>query len=161
MFDSVTPWTVAHQAPPPMEFSRQEYWSGSPFPSPGDLPCPGIEPRSPALQADALPSEPPGKPVRAREMQKELAVAHTITPPTGKLTLQLCRKPNGLGLFKPERKVLLLKKITNHQRLLKVSLNPPNVSQGFGHALVFPFSLRGIVTSSCFKERTEPVLGKS
>ena len=58
----VTPWTVAYQAPPSMEFSRQEYWSGLPFPSPGDLPDPGIEPGSPALQADALPSEPPGKP---------------------------------------------------------------------------------------------------
>ena len=56
-----TPWTVAHQAPPSMGFSRQEYWSGLPFPSPGDLPDPGIEPRSPALQADALTSEPPGK----------------------------------------------------------------------------------------------------
>ena len=57
-----TPWTVAHQAPLSMEFSRQEYWSGVPFSSPGDLPNPGIEPRSPTLQADALPSEPPGKP---------------------------------------------------------------------------------------------------
>ena len=57
-----TPWTVAHQAPPSMGFSRQEYWSGLPFPSPGDLPDPGIEPRSPAFQADALTSEPPGKP---------------------------------------------------------------------------------------------------
>ena len=57
-----TPWTVAYQAPLSMEFSRQEYWSGLPFPSPGDLPDPGIEPRSPALQADALTSEPPGKP---------------------------------------------------------------------------------------------------
>ena len=54
------PWAVAHQAPPSMEFSRQEYWSGLPFPSPGDLPNPGIEPGSPALQADALLSEPPG-----------------------------------------------------------------------------------------------------
>ena len=58
----VTPWTVAYQAPQSMEFSRQEYWSGLPFPSPGDLPDPGIEPGSPALQADSLPSEPPGKP---------------------------------------------------------------------------------------------------
>ena len=57
-----TPWTVAHQAPLSMGFSRQGYWSGVPFPSPGDLPDPGIEPGSPALQADALPSEPPGKP---------------------------------------------------------------------------------------------------
>ena len=56
-----TPWTVAYQAPLSMEFSRQEYWSGLPFPSPWDLPDPGIEPRSPALQADTLPSEPPGK----------------------------------------------------------------------------------------------------
>ena len=54
-----TPWTVAYQAPPSMEFSRQEYWSGLPFPSPGDLPDPGIEPGSPALRADALPSDPP------------------------------------------------------------------------------------------------------
>ena len=58
----MTPWTVAHQAPPSMGFSRQEYWSGLPFSSPGDLPDPGIEPRSPALQAEALTSEPPGKP---------------------------------------------------------------------------------------------------
>ena len=56
-----TPWTVAHQAPLSKGFSRQESWSGLPFPSPGDLPNPGIEPRSPTLQADALTSEPPGK----------------------------------------------------------------------------------------------------
>ena len=54
----VTPWTVAHQALLSMGFSRQEYWSGLPFPSPGDLRSPGIEPRSPALQADSLPYEP-------------------------------------------------------------------------------------------------------
>ena len=59
----VTPWTAAHQAPQSMGFSRQEYWSGLPFPSPGDLPDPGIEPGSPALEADALTSEPPGKPI--------------------------------------------------------------------------------------------------
>ena len=58
-----TPWTVAYQAPPSMGFSRQECWSGVPLPSPGDLPEPGIKPRSPTLQADALPSEPPGKPL--------------------------------------------------------------------------------------------------
>ena len=56
------PWIVAYQAPPSMGFSRQEYWSGLPFPSPGDLPNPGIEPGSPALEADALTSQPPGKP---------------------------------------------------------------------------------------------------
>ena len=53
----MTPWTVACQAPPSMGFSRQEYWSGLPFPSPGDLSNPGIKPRSPELQADSLPSE--------------------------------------------------------------------------------------------------------
>ena len=52
------PWTVAYQSPPSMEFSRQEYWSGLPFPSPGDLLDPGIEPGSPEFQADALTSEP-------------------------------------------------------------------------------------------------------
>ena len=56
-----TLWTGAYQALPSMEFSRQEYWSGLPFPSPEDLPNPRIEPGSSALQADALPSEPPGK----------------------------------------------------------------------------------------------------
>ena len=57
-----TPWAVALQAPLSMGFSRQEYWSGLPSPSPGDLPDPGIKPRSPTLWADSLPSEPPGKP---------------------------------------------------------------------------------------------------
>ena len=59
---SATPWTVAHQAPRSMGFSRQEYWRGLPFPSPGDLPNPGIESGSPALLTDTLPSEPLGKP---------------------------------------------------------------------------------------------------
>ena len=61
MSDSATPWTVAYHASPSMGFSRQEYWSGLPFPPLGDLPNPGIEPQSPTLQTDALPSEPPGK----------------------------------------------------------------------------------------------------
>ena len=56
-----TPWTVAHQAPLSREFFRQEYWSGLPFPSPGDLLDPRINLESPALQADSLASEPPGK----------------------------------------------------------------------------------------------------
>ena len=56
-----TPWTVDYQASLSMEFSRQEYWNGLPFPSPGDLPNPGIEPGSLALQADTLLSEPPGR----------------------------------------------------------------------------------------------------
>ena len=75
MFDSATPWTVAHQAPLTMAFSRQEYWSGLLFPPPGD----GTEPGSPALQANCLPSEPSGKPhllnstdVRNKEDDTEL-----------------------------------------------------------------------------------------
>ena len=62
----VTPWTIALQAPLSIGFSRQEYWSGLPFPSLGDLPDPGIKPGSPALQADSLPSEPPGKPLKVK-----------------------------------------------------------------------------------------------
>ena len=61
-----TPWTVACQAPPTMGFSRQGYWSALPFPSPGDLPNPGIQLATlvaPALKADSLPTEPPGKPI--------------------------------------------------------------------------------------------------
>ena len=61
MFDSATVWTVAHQVPLFMEFFRQEYWSGLPFLSPGDLPELVLVLWSPALQADSLPSEPPGK----------------------------------------------------------------------------------------------------
>ena len=60
----VTPWTVAYQVPLSMGFSRQEYWSGLPSPSPGDLPNSGIEPRSPTLQVDALTSDPPGNTLR-------------------------------------------------------------------------------------------------
>ena len=56
--NSATPWTIAGQIPLSVEFSRQEYWSGLPFPSPEDLSDPGIEPGSPELQADSLPSEP-------------------------------------------------------------------------------------------------------
>ena len=58
-----TPWTIARQGSLSIDFSRQEYWSRLPFPPPGDLPNPGIEPGSPALKADSLPSEPPGKPI--------------------------------------------------------------------------------------------------
>ena len=62
-----TLWTVAYQAPPSMGFSRQDYWSGLPFPSPGDLLNPGIKPGSPALEADALTTEPPGKPDTSKQ----------------------------------------------------------------------------------------------
>ena len=66
--NAVTSWTVAHQAPLFMGFSRQEYWSRLPFPSPGDLPDPGIEPGSPSLQTDSLPPEPPGKPSESSQI---------------------------------------------------------------------------------------------
>ena len=63
MYNSfVTPWTAACQAPLSMEFPRQEYWSGFPFPFPGDLPNPGIEPESPALEGGFFTTEPSGKP---------------------------------------------------------------------------------------------------
>ena len=68
-----TPWTAAYQAPLSMGFSRQEYWSGLsglPFPSPGDLPDPGIKPESPALQVDFLPFEPPGKPPSESQIKR-------------------------------------------------------------------------------------------
>ena len=71
--DSVTPGTI-----PSMEFSRPEYWSGRPFPSPGDLPNPGAEPRSPTLQADSFPAELPGKPKNTR--MGSLSLLHQICP---------------------------------------------------------------------------------
>ena len=73
-------FATPYQAPPSMGFSRQEYWSGLPFPSPGDLPDPGIEPGSPALEADTLTSEPPGKPT---------------TLPLFSVPTQLCFFPQG------------------------------------------------------------------
>ena len=77
-----TPWTVAYQAPPSMGFSRQEYWSGVPFPSPGDLPDPGIEPGFPAFQEDDLTSEPQGSPVAVQFSKhlllKRLSFLHCI-----------------------------------------------------------------------------------
>ena len=66
----VTPWTVSHQAPQAMEFSRPEYWSGLPFPPPGDLPEPRTEPSPPTLKADSLPFEPRGKPIKSRGWQQ-------------------------------------------------------------------------------------------
>ena len=77
MSDSAIPWTVAYQAPPSMEFSRQEYWSGLPLPSSGDLPDPEIKSRSLALQADALPSEPAGKPLTEAEDIKKRCQEYT------------------------------------------------------------------------------------
>ena len=70
--ESTTPWTVACQAPQSVRFSRQEYWSGLPFPSPGDLPDPGIEPKSPmgpVLQADSLPLSDEGSPSSSNSLR--------------------------------------------------------------------------------------------
>ena len=75
----VTPLTIAHKAPLSMEFSRQEYWSGLPFPSPGDLPDSGIKPRSPVLQADTLLSEPPGKPKKKKIILEPVLKLETMT----------------------------------------------------------------------------------
>ncbi|CAM9750100.1 unnamed protein product [Rangifer tarandus platyrhynchus] len=78
-----TPWTVAHQAPLSRGFSRQEHWSGLPFPSPGDLPDPGTEPGSPALRADSSPTEPLGSPEALTQSGTRLSdVTLTFKGPT-------------------------------------------------------------------------------
>ena len=77
-----TLWTVAYKAPLSMEFSRQEYWSGLPFPSPGDLPDPGIEPRSPTLWADALPSEPQGSHIEFMMLFNHLILCYPLLTPS-------------------------------------------------------------------------------
>ena len=96
----MTPWTVAHQAPLAMEFSREEYWSGEPLSSPRGLPNPGIKPRSSTLQTDSLPSEPPGKSKATpnRHLQTVLWL-HSCLPlqsPSPPIT-----QPRHLELFSP------------------------------------------------------------
>ena len=77
--NSVTPWNITRLAPLSMEFSQQEYWSGLPCPPPEDLPNPGTELKSPALQADPLLSETPGKPIhRAVKVLSPLSALHSI-----------------------------------------------------------------------------------
>ena len=97
-----TPWTVAYQGY--VGFSRQEYWSGLPFPSPGDLPDPGIEPGAPALKADALTSEPPGKhscasPILPIHPSPHLSVLATISLPSKSGSLFLFYKQVHLHHF--------------------------------------------------------------
>ena len=89
-------WTVAYQDSPFTGFSRQEYWGGLPFPSPGDLPNPGIEPGSPALQADALPAEPPAK---SKDSSQRL---HCLIPPPWTLGFE-CIYFEGTETFGPEQ----------------------------------------------------------
>ena len=86
-----TLWTVARQAPPSLGFSRQEYWSGLPFPSPRDVPNPGIGPRSPTLQADALTSEAPGRKQHNREgkKKKKHRIRALTTTPSGEISQML------------------------------------------------------------------------
>ena len=113
------PWTVAYQASQSVGFSRQEYWSGLPFPSPGDLPNPGIEPRSPALQADALASEPPA------------ALSLSTKRPTGGAAVALllyCRvTPPGGGIEQNFTSVFLLWELNEgafDSGLLRIHLKP-------------------------------------
>ena len=87
-----TPWTVAYQAPPSMGFSSQEYWSWLPFPSLGDLSNPGIKPGSPALQADALPSEPTKMGTLKDRNSKDLTEAKEIKKRWQEYTEELYRK---------------------------------------------------------------------
>ena len=90
----MTPWTVAYQVPLSMGFSRQEYWSGLPFPSPGEPPNPGIEPRSPALQSDALRSEPPGKHAKRNSVYFQ---PRGLSPDLFRMDIQLFHIPWTLG----------------------------------------------------------------
>ena len=90
------PMDCSLPGPPPMGFSRREYWSGWPFPPPGDLPNPAIKPGSPALQADALPSEPPGK-LRQKPRQT-LRVSYQAFAPASLVLLELTPMPFSTGL---------------------------------------------------------------
>ena len=98
-----TPWTAAHQAPPSMGFSRQGYWSGLPFPSPGE----SSQPRSPALQVDALLSELPGNPTRPwKGPRKDSSLESWEHDPAGPLIRTTClqsRERTQLYYFKPSR----------------------------------------------------------
>ena len=99
--DSATLWTVAHQAPLSMGFPRPEYWSGWPFPPPGDLPNPWIKPGSPALQADSLLSEPPGRPLRDRRTLPNTPPSHPKPPLGGGLEVWgslLSSQPSRAGI---------------------------------------------------------------
>ena len=102
----VTPWTAAYQAPPSIGFSRQEYCSEQPFPSPGDLSNPGIEPRSPALRADTLPSKPPGKKEHFTELLTRIILLRRV-----RLSLLL------------DRKDLFIQLVPSHTTLKKRKMN--------------------------------------
>ena len=125
----MSPWTVAYQAPQSMEFSRQEYWSGLPFPSSGDLPDPGIEPGSPALQADALPSEPPGKPQARRRLNNKLLGKCELVP--GPIPSHLPSTP----LNPPQPPLPHSPKTSEKKSLYLFPFVPPRVGLSLEHLL--------------------------
>ena len=138
-----TPWTVAYQAPPSVGFSRQEYWSGLPFPSPGDLPNPGIEPRSPALQADALPSKPPGtlkvKQFESKETNLQIQLS-CIYPES------FCIESLGLSLFyHAEEK----EAVSSYSPQHSMSHLPVSISIAF-ISIIFDFPSGLVVKALCF-----------
>ena len=136
----VTPWTIACQAPPSTGFSRQGYCSGLPFPSPGDLPDSGIEPGSPTLQADSLPSKPPGKPTsqkpRIQHMLSEADITR-VHMTTGTYFAKVMVVISGqcyTFLFKSQNLLIFLKYFSNHTYIIR--------NTGFCLFAVFVFKAR-------------------
>ena len=112
----VTPWTTACQAPPSMGFARQEHWSGLPFPSPGDLPDRGMDPGSPALQEDPLPSEPPGNPTYQFSSVQFSSVAQscpTLCNPMYSLSQMSHKKPEKKIYFYVWKTIIYVKQWKN------------------------------------------------
>ena len=154
MSDSAALWTAAYQAPPSMEFFRQEYWSGLPFPSPGDLPNPGIEPGYPALQANTLPSKPPGK-----------SIDHHLFGKESVMTISICNGSN--QWFYPELNTLVEQVffgIPNKQFCSSVTQNKPTrLSRPVGiYPLILPFFLALYIwiLSSILKQEKKPSFQK-
>ena len=132
----MTPWTVAHQAPLFLEFSRQEYRSGLPCPSPVDLCNPGIEPRSCALQADSLPSEPPGKPSNILQFSSVAQSCLTLGDHSNVARQASLSIPNSRSLLKLMSIVLVIP--SNHLILLVVPF--PSCLQSFPASRFFQMS---------------------
>ena len=120
----VAPWTVAHQAPLSMEFPRQEYWRGLPFPSPWDLPNPGIEPQSPVLQADSLLTElGPGRPLPNSALPR---VCSARLPGPRRQNLEL---PRVLGVWAEELTLLAVAQLGKRGQRIQLCVKAKN--QGF------------------------------
>ena len=150
------PWTVACQAPLSMEFSRQEHWSGLPCPPPGDIPDPGIEPRSPTLQADSLPSEPPHKPYTSLMLLKEknkmkIANSHPFDSYTStcnkKEAYNLLLKRKKKSQFKTAHYYLIFMELNELSLHIFLSWNPKGLMQGIcsesGHSGLAPLPSAG------------------